>query len=321
MTDATRTWAIVYNPTKFDDLETVQQHLTEVAADLNWPEPLWITTTEEDPGASMAQEAVDKGAELVCAMGGDGTVRHVAGVLSGTAVVLGLLPAGTGNLLARNLGLPVDDMDQCLTIALSGDDHTMDIGWATFGDSSKEEPFVIAAGIGLDADIMAETDEDLKAKVGRAAYVASGVKALAKRGFEATVTVDGTKRPATHSRMVMVCNSPSIGGGIDLAADGAIDDGEFATVMVSPKGVFGWASVVADMITGHRKGHGRVQEWAGTEVVVEVSEPTPAEVDGDSIDEVTRFEARMNAGSLVVRVAAPEEEHYPTDEIIENQAD
>ena len=257
---ADKAWAIVYNPTKLDDVEAVKQQVAEVAAGLGWPEPTWHETNEDDPGASMAKAAVDEGARLVCAFGGDGTVRHVAGALRDTDVVLGLLPAGTGNLLARNLGLPVNDFEACLTIALTGDDHPIDVGLARMGDTDEDEPFVIAAGIGLDADIMAETDDDLKKKVGRLAYVAAGAKAIARRGFEAHVTVDGERRPPHHARMVMVCNSPSIGGGFDLAADGAVDDGEFATVLVSPKGIFGWAAVVADMITHHRKGHGQVQE-------------------------------------------------------------
>ncbi|MGJ6981550.1 diacylglycerol/lipid kinase family protein [Aestuariimicrobium soli] len=314
-------WAVVLNPSKFDDVDAVKQQLTAKATELGHGEPRWYPTTVDDPGVEMARQAVDDGAELVCAMGGDGTVRNVAGVLRSTDVTLGLLPAGTGNLLARNLGLPVDDLEQCLEIALAGADHRIDVGVATFGDSDHEEPFVIAAGIGLDADIMAETDENLKSTIGRAAYVAAGVKALAKRGFEARVTVDGQMRKPQHVRMVMVCNSPSIGSGVTLAEEGAVDDGELDTVMVSPKGLFGWATVIGDLVTHHRAGHSRIQEQSGTHVVVEVDEPKLAEVDGDPLDEVTRFEARMDAGSLVVRVAVPPEDSYPTDEMVDEAQD
>ena len=93
--------AIVVNPTKVDSVDDLRASLTALMAAQDWAEPLVLETTAEDPGLGQTRAALEEGVDLVCAMGGDGTVRAVAEVLSGTTIPMGLLPAGTGNLQAR----------------------------------------------------------------------------------------------------------------------------------------------------------------------------------------------------------------------------
>src|SRR6478735_9457732 len=119
---------VVVNPTKVD-LEEVRDSLAAAAREAGLPEPRLVETTEDDPGFGQTRAAVEEGAELVCALGGDGTVRAVAQQLVGTDVPLGLLPGGTGNLLARNVGDGVGSLEDAARIAFSGRDRRIDVGW------------------------------------------------------------------------------------------------------------------------------------------------------------------------------------------------
>ena len=119
--------ALVVNPVKTADVDTLAGRLGERCRAAGLADPLVLPTTEEDPGRGQARQAVDAGADVVVAAGGDGTVRAVAEGLAGTGTPLAVLPQGTGNLLARNLGLP-HDLDDALDAAVHGTDRALDVG-------------------------------------------------------------------------------------------------------------------------------------------------------------------------------------------------
>ncbi|QOR47671.1 NAD(+)/NADH kinase [Trueperella pecoris] len=125
---------VIYNPTKSADFDYLKILLARVAADADLPSPIWVETTADDPGFGQARRALDMGASVVIAAGGDGTVRNVAEVLAGTGTPLGLLPVGTGNLLARNLSLPFTSARRMAIIALTGRDSAIDVGWLEIPD-------------------------------------------------------------------------------------------------------------------------------------------------------------------------------------------
>jgi diacylglycerol kinase family enzyme len=131
-----------------------------------WRDTLWLETSVEDPGRAMTRQAVAEQVDLVIGAGGDGTIRYVADGLACSGIPLGLVPAGTGNLLARNLDLPLEEVD-AIEVALSGQVRQIDLVKITVDDRAPEH-FAVMAGIGVDAMIMDETDEDLKDKVGSA---------------------------------------------------------------------------------------------------------------------------------------------------------
>ena len=118
--------AFVANPSK-PDVADLRDGVVRAVTERGYPEPLWIETSVEDPGVGQTREAVEQGAKVVVAVGGDGTVRAVAEGLVGTGVPMALLPSGTGNLLARNLDIPVADVPEALRIALAGQDRTIDV--------------------------------------------------------------------------------------------------------------------------------------------------------------------------------------------------
>ena len=117
---ARRSLTVVYNPVKVDDVDAAKQLVASAATRHGWDHPTWIETTAEETGEKQGREAVESGADVVASLGGDGTVRAVASALVGTDAALGLLPGGTGNLLARNLGLPIDSLEDAVAALTTG---------------------------------------------------------------------------------------------------------------------------------------------------------------------------------------------------------
>lgn len=292
--------AVIVNPTKFDDLGPVKQEVAGVCAAHGWPDARWLETTEDDPGTGQARRAIADGADLVCPLGGDGTVRAVGAALVGTGVPLGLLPGGTGNLLARNLKLPVNDLADALTVALTGVDTPIDVGRVSF-DDDPEEVFLVMTGMGLDAEAV-DADEALKKKVGTLAYVVSGVQALVKPGFRVVLGHGGSQLRRQRAAMVVVGNCGELTGGLALLPEAVVDDGQLDAVVVAPRGVFGWAAVLVDVVTGHRRGHPRLVHRTDERFEVRTGRPVAAEIDGDVVGPRRRMTARVEPGALLVRL-------------------
>lgn len=301
--------AIVVNPTKFTDLESVKERITRQVVDHGWEEPLFLETTVKDPGGGQARQALEEGVDLVCPLGGDGTVRNVAAALVGSDTPLGLLPGGTGNLLARNLDLPYDDLDTALHVALTGQNKRIDVGRLLLDTSGEDQQpqehiFLVMAGFGFDAQIMAGAPEALKAKVGPAAYVVSGTKNLRGAQFRVRVKVDDNEEFTRRTRTVVVGNVGKLLGGLVLLPDAEADDGQLDVVILSPKGVVGWAAVAARLVSRRRKGHERVDHHTCRELRVRADRPQEAQVDGDTIGKARAITAEVVPGALLVRVGS-----------------
>lgn len=299
-----RTVAIVINPSKFDALDEVKDTISGFATFSGWSEPLWFETDADDSGLAAAEKARASEPDLVCVMGGDGTVRVVAGVLRGSGIPYGLLPSGTGNLLARNLGIPVDSLEGALEIAFRGQDRAIDVGLASF-DGGEDRPFVVMGGVGLDAEIMDKTDDNLKKKVGWGAYVAAAGPSLLKGKFGVTISVDGEEQPKVDTQMVLACNCSSVMGGIEVATGAVLDDGVLDLVVLQTNIVAGWVGVAIDVAAGNRNGLASLKQWAGKEYTFRLEKPVLAELDGDPIGEATSGRFGVDPGSLIVRLPVP----------------
>ena len=127
---------VIVNPTKFPDLESAHDALDRQFANFGIAEYDWVLTTAEDTGAGQTKAAVESGAEMVISWGGDGTVRAVAMGLLGSDVPLGILPGGTGNLIAKNLDLP-DSLSGALGVALGGGALAVDVNDVDLGDGVR----------------------------------------------------------------------------------------------------------------------------------------------------------------------------------------
>ena len=168
---AVRKVGVVLNPTKFDDTELFRRRVREVVEGLEGAEVRFYETSVDDPGRGQARLALQDGADLVIAAGGDGTVRLVASVLAGSEALMGIIPSGTGNLLARNLDIPLEDPAGAITAAMAGQDKRIDVGWLRTGGSvseaasSAEQIFLVIAGFGADAEMIGHTDPTLKRRL------------------------------------------------------------------------------------------------------------------------------------------------------------
>ncbi|MGW9413904.1 diacylglycerol/lipid kinase family protein [Arthrobacter cupressi] len=292
--------AVVINPSK-PAARDIRGTLTRLSAANGWDEPLWLDTTAEDPGAGQTREALEAGADVVIAAGGDGTVRCVAEVLAGTDTPLGLIPLGTGNLLARNLGLDVTDTEGAAKVALLGEARRIDVVRSARNDGGSEQLFLVMAGLGFDASIMADTDAKLKDKVGWLAYVDAAVRNLQGKGVKAKISVDGEAVASRRVRSVMVGNCGKIQGGVEIFPGAAVDDGILDLMVVAP-GKLGWFGVIAGVIGKGRSKDTSVEYFRGTSVEVSLEHEDDFQLDGDHEGKVSTLTARVDPGALLVRV-------------------
>ncbi len=300
---------IVVNPTKFAHLDSLRLQIDQVCRAHGWGSPIWAETTIADPGRGQARAAVEQGAQLVCSLGGDGTVRSVAQGLVGTATPLGLLPGGTGNLLARNLGVPIDSIGKALVVALTGRDRRVDVGRVSIDRSGEdhrpeEDIFLVMAGIGFDAAVMADAPERLKKHVGTAAYLVSGVRNMKGPQFKVRLSVDDGPELSRRTRTVLVGNCGRLFGGVALMPEARVDDGLLDTIILSPKGVVGWTAVAARVVSRRRHGHSIVDHHTSKRVSLRADRPEEVQVDGDTKGAARAVSAWVDPGALVVRTPA-----------------
>ncbi|MCC9197053.1 diacylglycerol kinase family protein [Arthrobacter sp. zg-Y820] len=292
--------AVIVNPIKKTDYD-IRALVNGICRDEGWEEPMWLETAEDDPGRGMAREALEAGVDLVIAAGGDGTVRCVAAELAGTDTPLGLLPLGTGNLLARNLDIAVDDPEGAVTAALTGTDRAIDVVRVILDRELKGDVFLVMAGLGYDAALMGDTNDTLKDRVGWLAYVDAGVRNLPGKPVKSTIRLDGGKEISGHPRSVMGGNCGKIVGGLEIFPGARIDDGLLDIMTMSPKGRFGWLSVVKGLLR-RGKGSTSVDYYQCKEAEIFTEVPQEFEVDGDHLGTASHVAFRVDPGSLRVRM-------------------
>ena len=294
--------AIIVNPAKPVDID-VRGLVAKHCVENGWGEPMWFETTKEDPGVGQAKEALAQGADIVIAAGGDGTVRCVAEVLSGGDVPMGLLPLGTGNLLARNLGMDVTDYDGAMAGALTGTERKIDVVRARRSDPDMEQLFLVMAGVGYDATIMADTNEDLKDKVGWLAYVDAGIRNLPGKPVKATIVIDGQTAVHRGVRSVMVGNCGKVQGGLEIFPEAKMDDGLLDVAVLAPHhGKLGWLSVVAGMIGKGRSKDTAVEYFQGKTVEITLEHNDDYQLDGDHEGQGKHVVMTMDPSALTLRM-------------------
>jgi diacylglycerol kinase family enzyme len=319
--------AFVANPSK-NGAEQLKAALVSRCTAEGLPDPIWLETTVEDPGLGQTKDALAQGADVVVAVGGDGTVRAVAQGMADSGKPMALLPLGTGNLLARNLDISVTDRDDAFDIVLHGVDRKIDVGWlrvdepAAPRDKDREgngpadtgtHIFLVIAGLGFDAAMVADADDTLKSKVGWIAYFVAGVKHLHGRRTEMTITLDDRPPITTRLRSLMVGNCGRLPGGITLIPDAIIDDGIHDIAAIDTRGgLMGWVQLFGEVVMqGFGVSNdlpnkiGRIDHTRAKDVHLEVPEGEQVQVDGDVLGRARAVTTWVDPSALVVRAPAP----------------
>ena len=311
-------YAFIVNPSKPQAAER-KRHIKRFCAAKGLTEVEFIETRLDKDGRACALEALRNGADVIVAVGGDGTVRTVASAVSGTGHALGILPIGTGNLFARNMGIPVDDIDAALTVATSHGSRHVDVGRLTLLDDRNADhghAFLIIAGIGFDAVMIGDTDPELKKNISWLAYFVSGVKNLFAPKYRGNVTITSADG-STHTisglafRTFMAGNCGQIPV-FSLMPDASYDDGilDFEVIDTSG-GLLGWANLFGDVvhqtITGKAGSsplstNSTIDQIQGVSAEIMLEKPVLAQVDGDMLPATKHLRFDVERKSLCVRV-------------------
>ena len=275
------------------------QELRHTLEEAGITSPLWTEVPKSKRAPRAVKRALEDGAELILAWGGDGMVRRCVNALEDTQVPLAVVPAGTSNLFATNLGIE-RDIAQAVQIALLGERRRLDVG------CFDGERFAVMAGAGFDAAMIKGAD-DLKDRLGRGAYVLGGAAELNAASFEAKIKIDGTRWYEGAASCILIGNVGELFGGIEVFADAQPDDGVLDIGVLTSEGPLQLARAVTRTALGTTEKSPFVRATQGRKVRAKLNRKVPYELDGGDRKKVKSFKVDVEAGAITVCVppAAP----------------
>ena len=312
--------ALVYNPIKVDG-KHLRARVRDLSREAGWEHPAFYPTTVEDAGQHATAQALERGVDVVLVAGGDGTVRAVSEAIANSGVPLAILPSGTGNLLARNLDLPLSNLDASVGAAFTGDAHPIDLGVAeiTRPDGvTSEHAFLVMAGLGLDAKMIKNTSTRLKKAVGWLAYIDGIARSLPElKPVRVHFRLDREIVRSMNVHTIIVGNCGVLPGGFLLMPDAKPDDGILDVAALRPRGPFGWAKVwqkvawengvlrksaIGRKIIDLSKDVRDVTYFTTRDLTMTVDVPQEFQLDGDEFGVAASVHTWVDAGALTVMV-------------------
>ena len=273
-------------------------------------------------GFKATKKAIEAGATHIIVAGGDGTVRACVQAVfeEEAAVSIGLVPIGTGNILARNLKLPITNLDKCIRRAVIGDVYEIDLGVAKAINKDGELTkfyFTGIAGIGMDARIMQRTQTELKRRVGWIAYIEGGFRSLPLKFEKFEVLVDDLEPKRLKSYSILIGNAGWLPGQISMMPDARLDDGKLDVAAIGPRKIWDWVDFIA-RVTWQNKvvrplALGRkwmdqtanlktIENLGGARIRVKPHHLSPLQLDGDVIGEVLEVDFSLKHRVLKIRL-------------------
>ncbi|GAA0456042.1 hypothetical protein Ade02nite_04870 [Paractinoplanes deccanensis] len=292
-----RTIAVVAHQKKTlgGGLDELRRRLTDSGAD----KLLWHEVPKSKKAPQQVRKVVEAKPDLLVVWGGDGIVQRSIDVLArakgGSKIPLAIIPAGTGNLLAGNLGIPTD-LEQAVDIALRGDRHRIDLG------KLNGEYFGVMAGVGFDGAMINEADRNMKDRLGKLAYVWAGVRHVNGEAAKAQIKIDGTTWFEDEASCVLIGNVSKITGGIRAFDDAKPDDGWLDVGVATAQGALQWARALGTMAVGRSDSSPFVRTTRAREIEVKLKSKLEYELDGGARSKTKAFTAKVAPGAVKVCV-------------------
>jgi diacylglycerol kinase (ATP) len=258
-------------------------------------DPLWYEVKKSRRAPKYARRAAAKGADVIFVWGGDGTVQRCIDALSGTGPAVAILPAGTANLLAANLGIP-HDLAEAVRVGLHGDRRRLDTG------SVNGEHFAVMAGAGFDAQMIYEADRGKKDRLGRAAYIFTGIRNLGARRVKATIKVDGQRFFKGKVSCVLTANVGKILGGVEAFPQARPDDGRLELGVTTARNPVQWARTFGRLAVGQPERSPFTKVTRGRKVSIRFDQKVRFELDGGARPPAKKLRIKVHPGSVTVCV-------------------
>jgi diacylglycerol kinase (ATP) len=269
--------------------------LRDVLREQGVTDPIWFEVDKSRKFPRRIKEAIELGADLIFVWGGDGSVQRSIDAAIGAPVTLAILPAGTANLLANNLGIPID-LEQAVEVGLHGADRTIDVG------KMNGEHFAVMGGIGLDARMIRDADAGLKDRVGRAAYVWSAARQIRSAPVRTKVRIDGHTWFDDEASCVLVANVGSIGGGVTAFEHATPDDGKLDVAVMTADGAWQWLRTLSRATFGHAENSPLVLMTQATKIKITTRKSMPYELDGGARPKTDSLRIEVVPHAVTVRV-------------------
>jgi len=288
---ATRTIAVVAHRRKTLDggLDELRRRISDFGVD----QLLWHEVDKSRKAPKKVAALIKEKPDLLLVWGGDGMVQRALDVVAGTKVPVGIIPAGTGNLLATNLGIP-HSLAESVDIAFHGRRHRIDLG------KLDGEHFGVMAGVGFDGAMIRDADRKMKDRLGKLAYVWAGLRHLNGEVAGARILVDGAKWFDDEASCVLIGNVGTITGGIRAFDDAKPDDGWLDVGVATAQGALEWARALGTMAIGRSDRSPFVRTTRARRIDVKLKTKMEYELDGGAREETKHFTATVEPGAVKI---------------------